>query len=86
MALSEDRGSVNLKGEQQKSTKLKNTEKTDWAEKTEESPRDVWCCNKRFHSCVDESQKEKRKQEAENFPNMAEDLLHRLKKLSELTK
>lgn len=33
MALSEDRGSVNLKGEQQKSTNLKNTEKTDWGEK-----------------------------------------------------
>ena len=42
------------------------------------------CCDKRFQSCVDESQK-KKKREAENFSNMTEDLIHRLKKLSELT-
>ena len=44
------------------------------------------CCDKRFQSCVDESQKEKKKREAENFSNMAKDfLICRLKKLSELT-
>lgn len=38
----------------------------------EESLEDMWCYNKRFHICVDQSQTDKRKKEAENFPNMAE--------------
>lgn len=73
-----------LKGRTIEMNQSEEYRETDQEEKREQSAGDMWCCDKRFQSCADESQK-KKKREAESFSNMTEDLIHRLKKFSELT-